>query len=232
MRLWAGTSGYSYKEWKGPFYPEQLKPNEWLAYYAARLPCVEINNTFYRMPRAEVLARWAADVPAGFLFVLKAPQRITHVRRLRDVEADVNYLWRTSEALGRHRGPMLFQLPPFLRRDVIRLRDFLALVPGGCRLAFEFRHESWQHDEVYQALGDAGAALCTADGDEGETALVATARWGYLRLRRPDYDDAAIARWAAQIGEQTWDEAFVYFKHEDEARGPKMAEALLAAAKA
>ena len=227
MRVLVGTSGYSYKEWKGTFYPEDLKEAGMLRFYAERFKTVEINNTFYRMPGKDMLERWAGEVPEDFTFVLKASRRITHEKRLAGDAADsVAYLFRTAEALGPRLGPVLFQLPPFFKKDVPRLRDFLARLPEDRPAAFEFRHESWFHDEVYDALRAGGAALCSADTDEsGEEGapLVPTAGWGYLRLRRADYAEDDLARWAERILAQAWDRAFVFFKHEEAGKGPAMA---------
>jgi uncharacterized protein YecE (DUF72 family) len=194
-----------------------------LAAYAERLPTVEINATFYRMPQARTLAGWRAQVPPAFVFALKGPQRITHVKRLAGAAEDVAFFHSVAAELGTALGPVLWQLPPSLRKDLPRLRDFLALLPRGGRAAVEFRHASWHDDEVFAALSEAGAALCIADDDDRSTPAVATAPFGYLRLRRPDYDDAALARWADTVRGQRWDAAFVYFKHEDEARGPDYA---------
>ncbi|HEX9049687.1 MAG TPA: DUF72 domain-containing protein [Anaeromyxobacter sp.] len=223
MRVLAGTSGYSYPAWKGSFYPEALPASRMLAAYAARLPVVEINATFYRMPQATTLAGWRARVPPGFVFALKGPQRITHVKRLAGAGEDVAFFHSVAAELGPALGPILWQLPPSLKKDLPRLRDFLALLPRGGRAAFEFRHASWHDDDVLAALSDAGAALCVADDGDRSTPVVATAGFGYLRLRRPDYDDAALARWARTVLAQRWDDAFVFFKHEDEARGPAYA---------
>jgi len=224
MRLYAGTSGYSYKEWKGPFYPEKLPAAQMLSYYAEQLPAVEVNNTFYRMPKASVVAKWAQQVPEGFVFVIKASQRITHHRRLADAGEAVGYLWDAVRELGTHLGPILFQLPPNFRVDVARLRDFLASLPEGMRAAFEFRHDTWVDGEVHEALRAANAALCAADVDDAETSeLVSTADWGYLRLRRADYDDTELRSWAERVRMQKWREAFAFFKHEDEGSAPRMA---------
>lgn len=223
MRILAGTSGYSYPAWKGRFYPADLPSSRMLASYASRLPTVEINATFYRMPQARTLAAWRAEVPPSFVFALKAPQRVTHVKRLAGAAEDVAFFLQAAAEMGEALGPVLWQLPPSLKKDLPRLRDFLALLPRGGRAAFEFRHPSWQADDVLAALTEAGAALCIADDEERSTPLVATAGFGYLRLRRPDYDDAALSRWADAIRGQEWSEAFVYFKHEDEARGPDYA---------
>ena len=224
-RLWTGTSGFSYKAWKGSFYPDKLPANRMLEYYSRRLSSVEINNTFYRLPRAEMLEKWASQVPGDFAFVLKASRRITHMARLKDAGDPLEYLTRTAVgALGGRLGPILFQLPPYLRVDVERLRDFLEIVPEDVRAAFEFRHESWFVDDVYQALADHGAALVTADTGEGEAPVVETASFGYARLRRPGYDEDELAEWAAALTRPKWSDVFVFFKHEDEGAGPRMAE--------
>jgi uncharacterized protein YecE (DUF72 family) len=223
MEMLAGTSGYSYKEWLGSFYPEKLPAKEMLRYYAGHFRTVEINNTFYRMPAEAMLTGWAKEVPESFTFTLKAPQRITHQKRLREAQQEVAEFLRRSAALGEKLGIILFQLPPFLRKDLPRLRDFLAALPPERRVAMEFRHESWQDEEVYAALRERGAALCVADTDEGDTPFVVTSDSGYLRLRRTHYDDKDLAAWAGRIKAQPLARAYVYFKHEDEARGTKFA---------
>lgn len=228
MHLRAGSSGFSYKEWKGPFYPEKLPAKDMLRYYAERLSTVEVNNTFYRMPKESMLEGWAAKVPDDFIFVLKASRRITHQGRLKDVEDSVAYLWKVAQALGPHLGPILFQLPPFLKKDVPRLEAFMATLPEGLRAAFEFRHESWFADDVYDALREGGQALCLADMDDADApALVSTTDWGYLRLRREDYSDDALSAWKSAIHAQPWREAFVFFKHEDDGAAPRLAHRLL-----
>ncbi len=195
-----------------------------LGFYATRLGAVEINNTFYRMPKADLLERWRDSVPDGFRFALKASRRITHHQRLRDAGDSVDYLFRTAEVLGERLGPFLFQLPPYLKRDVDRLASFLEILPDGLRGVFEFRHASWFDDEVFALLETAGASLCIADsGSNHDAPLVATADFGYLRLRREDYDEAALRSWAERIRLQPWREAYVFFKHEDEGAGPRMA---------
>ncbi|HTR03401.1 MAG TPA: DUF72 domain-containing protein [Thermoanaerobaculia bacterium] len=223
MRVLAGTSGFSYKEWKGSFYPEDLAAEKMLASYAERLPAVEINNTFYRMPKPKLLESWAAEVAPEFRFVLKASQKITHFKRLKEAGAEVEYFFSVAATLGERLGPALFQLPPNLKKDLPRLTTFLATVPAGARAAFEFRHASWFEDDVFEALRGAGAALCVAEDEELATPLVATAPWGYLRLRRQDYDGAAVAAWAEKVRAQTWTEAYVFFKHEDAGSGPRLA---------
>ncbi|HTN51880.1 MAG TPA: DUF72 domain-containing protein [Anaeromyxobacter sp.] len=223
VRILAGTSGWSYPAWKGRFYPPELASAGFLAHYASRLPAVEVNNTFYRMPRPATLAAWRSQVQPGFSLALKAPQRITHLLRLAGVDEAVGTFYRAAAELGPALGPILFQLPPTLGKDLGRLRALLALLPAGGRAALEFRHPSWRDEETYRVLAEAGAALCLADDEEGETPLVPTARFGYLRLRRPGYDDAALAAWARRIAAQPWADAFVFFKHEDEAIGPALA---------
>jgi len=226
MKLLAGTSGYSYKEWLGPFYPEKLPASEMLRYYAERFVTVEINNTFYRMPAESMLAQWSEQVPDHFTFTLKSPKRITHDLRLRDAESNVAEFARRAGTLGGKLGVLLFQLPPFLKKDLPRLQDFLALLPPGTRAAFEFRNDSWQDDEVYAMLRDRGAILCVTDTDEGDTPFVATSDWGYLRLRRTHYDDRELSDWAARIAAAALPQTCVYFMHEDEALGTRFAQRL------
>ena len=228
MKVAVGTSGFAYKEWRGTFYPADLKEADFLAFYAGRLGAVEINNTFYRMPKESLLADWAARVPEHFTFVLKAPQKITHMKRLKDTGEEVGYFLRTANVLGPRLGPTLFQLPPNLKQDLPRLRDFLALIPRTWRAAFEFRHASWLADDTYGLLREHGAALVCAEMDPEEAGaaappLVATASWGYLRLRKVNYTSADLAAWAERIAAQPWDTAFVFFKHEDAGTGPRLA---------
>jgi len=225
MEAYVGTSGYAYKEWKGKFYPDDLPADQMLRHYAERLRTVEINNTFYRMPAESVLDRWNAQVPDGFSFVLKAPRRITHMGRLKDVGDPVGFFLERANRLEGKLGPLLFQLPPYFKKDIERLEAFVALLPEGRRVAVEFRHLSWFDDAVYEILRSANIALCMADGElkGGAPPFVATADWGYLRLRRVEYDDGALAGWANTILKQSWNEVYVFFKHEDDAAGPAMA---------
>lgn len=227
-KLWAGASGYAFKEWKGSFYPEKMRPEAMLAWYAERLPSVEINSTFYQMPRAGVLAQWVLATPEAFRFSVKASRRITHSAKLAaDSAAEpVAYLYRNLAALGAKRGPVLFQLPPFLKKDAARLREFLALLPPDHRATFEFRHDSWFDDEVYASLREAGAALCVSEREDATPPpLVETAPWGYVRLRLEAYSPAELEAWSDRLAATGWDEAHVYFMHEPTA--PAYARALL-----
>ena len=233
MDLFVGTSGFSYKEWKGSFYPPDLPASEWLRWYAERLPSVEINNTFYRMPKREVLASWAEQVPESFRFVVKASRRITHIKRLKDVESETAFLFDNLSALGSRLGAVLVQLPPNLPKNVERLERFLAAAPREAALAFEFRNPSWHSPEVLDLLRGRDAALAAVDDEEmPDPPLTPTASWGYLRLRRLDYDDAALASWAARVAAMPWNRVFLFFKHEDEGIGPKLAARFLAIPKA
>jgi uncharacterized protein YecE (DUF72 family) len=238
MNLYVGTSGYSYKEWKGSFYPEDLPAKGMLRYYAERFRTVEINNTFYRFPTASVLEAWAGEVPADFKFVIKASQKITHFARLKNVEESVAYLLKVCGTLKERLGPLLFQLPPNLKKDVPRLRDFLTLLgplrgggggggPAGGAV-FEFRHQSWFDDETFALLREHQAVLCIAEAENDlQIPFVATADWGYLRMRMADYGDAELKTWITKVREQNWRDAFVFFKHEDEGKGPRMAARFL-----
>jgi uncharacterized protein YecE (DUF72 family) len=215
--LLCGASGYSFKEWKGNFYPEKIKPEEMLAFYAERLPTVEINNTFYRMPKTSVLETWAGSTPEAFRFAIKASRRITHMSRIK-VESSaepLDFLYRNLAALGPKRGPVLFQLPPNLKKDLPRLAEFLRLLPDGHNAAFEFRNDTWFADDVYDALKGAGAALCLSEReDNAPPPLVETAPWGYVRLRLETYSDDDLREWARKLGATSWREIHVYFMHE------------------
>lgn len=228
MELWVGTSGYSYKEWKGTFYPEDLPDKEMLAYYSRQLPAVEINNTFYRMPKTDMLRSWAEQVPANFQFILKASRKITHIKRLKEAEEETEYLFKTTQTLGKQLGVILFQLPPFLRKDASRLNNFLKLLPKKVKSTFEFRHESWFDEEIFGILRAKEYALCFSDTEDNKLKeLVSTAPWGYLRLRKQDYGDKELKKWLKNIKNQSWEKVFVFFKHEDEGAGPKMAKHFL-----
>jgi uncharacterized protein YecE (DUF72 family) len=220
-----GTSGFSYKEWLGTFYPEKTKAADMLAYYAARLPVVELNNTFYRMPNAALIKGWAEKVPDSFRFVLKAPRSITHIRRLVDCAEPLERFTTVASGLGEKLGPVLFQLPPQFRKDLTRLQSFLASLPPTLRAAFEFRHASWADPEVYDALRAARVALCPSDVDDAPPPeLIPTAPFAYLRLRRSDYSDEEIRDWAARIRAHAPEEVYVFMKHE--LRAPELAAKL------
>ena len=225
MQVRVGTSGYAYKEWKGAFYPEKITAADMLRHYAEQLRTVEINNTFYRMPKREVVRRWREQVPPGFRFVLKSSGRITHKKRLKDVADDLGYLVRASEELGDMRGPTLFQLPPYLRKDVERLKQFLKELPEGWPGALEFRHDSWNDPEVLDAVREASCAVVLAHGGKIEPIREATAAFGYLRLRQPTYSEAELDEWEQFLRKQPWTEAYVFFKHEEDGAGPEMARA-------
>ncbi len=224
MTLYVGTSGYSYKEWKGTFYPEKIPAKEMLSYYAARLPAVEINNTFYRLPQKSVLENWKEQVPVSFRFSVKASQRITHFKRLKDVAEETGYLLETAAALADRLGPVLFQLPPNMKKDLPRLQAFFGCLPAGTRAAFEFRHPTWFDDDVLEVLSGKNHALCISDTDDlPVTHIDRTADWGYLRLRRVNYSDENLAAWLKRVRDQNWNDAFIFFKHEDEGTGPRLA---------
>jgi uncharacterized protein YecE (DUF72 family) len=228
MQFIVGTSGYSYKEWKGIFYPEKLPQKDMLSYYARQFSTVEINNTFYRLPDASVVESWAQQVPASFRFALKAPQTITHRKRLINAEQETGDFLRIASTLKKHCGPLLFQLPPNFKKDLSRLEAFLSSIANKTKLAFEFRHESWFDDEVFDCLRENSCALCLADTDELPIAdLVSTANWGYVRLRRESYTDKQLAKWIEKLSSQKWRETYVFFKHEDTGTGPKFAARFL-----
>jgi uncharacterized protein YecE (DUF72 family) len=220
VKILAGTSGYAFKEWKGNFYPQDLKDDGMLGYYASKFPTVEINNTFYRLPRENVLRDWAAQVPETFTFALKASQRITHYARLKEESATlVDFLLKNTATLGNRLGPILFQLPPNMKKDVDRFRGFLGLLPDDRRYVFEFRHESWFDDEVFSAMRERDIALCIAEQDDFRCPVVCTSTWGYLRLHKLDYKEGELVDWARQVTGQQWNEAYIYFKHDETQNG-------------
>jgi uncharacterized protein YecE (DUF72 family) len=229
MQLYVGTSGYNFPEWRGSFYPAKFPAAKMLAYYAERLQTVEVNYTFYRMPTPKNVAQWAASVPETFRFVLKGPQRITHFSRLKDIDENLRFFCETALGLGPRLGALLFQLPPNFKKDVSRLGNLLAQLPPGARCACEFRHASWFDDEVYEMLRTYNAALCVADTDENTTPLVATADFGYVRLRDEGYDTGQVGEWVRKVRElgANWRDAFIFFKHEGSAEGPRLAQQFL-----
>jgi uncharacterized protein YecE (DUF72 family) len=230
---WIGTSGYNYPEWKGSFYPEKMPAAKMLPYYAERFTTVEINYTFYRIPNEKIVTGWAAQVPPAFKFTLKAPRRITHDSRLRDCADLVTGFCNVAATLGDQLGTLLFQLPPNFKRDLPLFETFLEAFPPKVMAAFEFRHDSWHDDGVYEALRKRNLALCIADTGERSTPLVETADYGYFRLRDEGYQQADIERWAQVVKERAskWRETFVYFKHEEEGKGPEFAARLIASLK-
>jgi uncharacterized protein YecE (DUF72 family) len=197
-----------------------------LRFYAGRFSTVEINNTFYRMPAPAMLAGWLTQVPEAFSFTLKAPKRITHVERLRESASSVTEFLKRAGGLGDRLGVVLFQLPPFLKKDVPRLQGFLDVLPAHQRVAFEFRNDTWQDAEIHDLLRARGAMLCVTDTDEGETPFVTTASSGYVRLRRTHYGDDDLRAWAARIAAVPVERTYVYFMHEDEALGTRFAQRL------
>lgn len=229
MRVHTGTSGFSFDEWRGQFYPSDLRADARLEYYANHLEAVEINNTFYQMPKAALLERWRDTVPDAFRFALKAPRRITHTQKLKITRESLDYFFATATALGHKLGPVLFQLPPFLPKDRELLADFLALLPATQRFAFEFRHASWFDDEIFTLLSDRSIALCggDADGAAHSPPMIATTDFGYLRLRAACYDEASLRTWSERITSQPWTEAYAFLKHE--VLGPSYARFLAAA---
>ena len=228
MNLHVGTSGYSYKEWKGSFYPEKIPAKEMLRFYSERLSTVEINATFYRMPQVSMLENWKEQVPATFRFSLKAPQRITHFKRLKETEEETKYFFEIAGVLAEQLGVVLFQLPPNMKKDFPLLEAFLKQLPPATRVAFEFRHPTWFDDDVLELLRSHNRALCVSDTDDMPTTHIdKTAGWGYLRLRRVNYSVEHLADWLDRIRNQNWEETFLFFKHEDAGTGPKLAAEFL-----
>ena len=224
MQLYVGTSGYSYKEWKGSFYPEKIPAAQMLSYYASRLPAVELNNTFYRLPQRGMVESWKAQVPEDFRFSVKAPQRITHFKRLKEAAAETSYMLDVVSALEDRLGVVLFQLPPNMKKDLERLETFLRDLPANTPAAFEFRHPTWFDDDVIELLRSHNRVLCIADTDDLPTNHIdKTADWGYLRLRRVHYSEADLVEWTKRIRAQQWQTTYVFFKHENEGTGPKLA---------
>lgn len=234
MELFVGTSGYNYKEWKGPFYPEKIPSGDMLGFYAEQFRSVEINNSFYRVPKPDVVRSWAETVPEGFQFVLKATRRITHIKRLKEVGEEVEYFVGIASEMRDRLGAILFQCPPNFKKDMDRLQAFVQLLPRRLPVAMEFRHDTWYDEEVRDCLSQHNVAFCFAHEDDDTDEQVAerfasTANWGYLRLRGSEYGDEEMAAWAQRVQAQQWERAFVFFKHEDEGLGPKLAHAFLAA---
>jgi uncharacterized protein YecE (DUF72 family) len=224
MAFFVGTSGYSHAEWKGSFYPEKISQKKMLAYYAERFSTVEVNYTFRQIPSEKTVLTWAEQVPASFRFVLKAWQAITHFKRLQNAEKETDDFLAVASLLKGRQGPILFQMPPSFKKDVSRLDAFLTHIAGRAKVAFEFRHASWLDDEVVECLRSYSAVLCVADGDDlPATDLVRTSNWGYVRLRAGGYSDENLRKWIHRMKSHKWDEAFVFFSHEDTGLGPKLA---------
>jgi len=216
VNLRAGTSGFAFKEWKGSFYPADLKDDGMLGFYAAKFPVVEINNTFYRLPRQDVLEHWASQVAAPFTFAIKASQRITHFARLKpEAQSALDFLLKNTTSLGERLGPILFQLPPNMKKDVPRLKAFLEMLPADRRYTIEFRHETWFDEETYDALRARDIPMCIIEQPDFASPVVSTASWGYVRLHRFDYDAPMHESWAKRIGDQGWSDAYVFFKHDE-----------------
>jgi len=229
MQFFVGTSAFSEPKWKGSFYPQKLPQEEMLKYYAEYFNAVEINNTYYRMPNASNLKPWLAYVPKGFQFAFKAPQAITHFKRLKDAGEATTTFCRETAVLKAYRGPLLFGLHPNHQKDIPRLREFLRQIPKRTRVAFEFRHASWFDEDTFGCLRSSGCALCINDDEEQSpwTKLVRTTDWGYLRLRCEAYTDRQLATWIKKLIAQKWRDAYVFFKHEATGAGPRLAARFL-----
>ena len=227
--IYVGTSGYSYKEWKGSFYPEKLPAKDMLPFYASRLHAVELNNTFYRLPQPSMVENWRAQVPEDFRFSVKASQRITHFKRLKDVGTETKFMLDTVSALQDRLGVVLFQLPPNMKKDLERLETFLKDLPAEIPAAFEFRHPTWFDDDVLSLLRSQNRALCVSDTDDMPAHHIdKTADWGYMRLRRVNYSESDLTEWLKRMRAQEWKTTYVFFKHEDEGTGPKLAAQFVA----
>jgi uncharacterized protein YecE (DUF72 family) len=228
MNYWIGTSGFQYPEWKGTFYPEDLAAAKMLAFYAERFNTTEVNYSFRRIPSPKTIQKWWEGTPERFKFSLKAPQKVTHFARLKNCGDTMRYFCQVIADLEGKLGPVLFQLPPNLKKDTALLAEFLNDVPAELRAAFEFRHPSWFDEEVFGLLNGKNIALCISESEELSAPVVATADYGYLRLRREDYTEADMARWAdaIQAKNDVWPDVFVYLKHEESGMGPRLAKQL------
>ena len=229
MNYWIGTSGFQYSEWKGTFYPEDLPAAKMLSFYAERLTTTEINYTFHRIPAPKTIDNWCKLTPETFRFGLKAPQKITHFSRLRNCGDTVDYFYDVVSGLGSRLGPILFQLPPNLKKNCALLEHFTECLPASMRAAFEFRDSSWFDQEIFTILRKRNVALCLADAEKLATPFEPTADWGYLRLRREDYQQADVIRWgeAVKALNEKWSDAFIYFKHEESGVGPRLAAQMI-----
>jgi len=229
VKPWIGTSGFQYAEWKGNFYPADLPAAKMLPFYAERFPTTEINYTFHRIPSSKTIDNWKTLTPENFRFALKAPQKITHWSKLRECGDTMRYFHDVTSALGEKLGPVLFQLPPNFKKDTFVLADFVNCIPTGMRCAFEFRHESWFTDDVWEIFKSRNVALCLAETEEFQTPRTITADYGYLRLRREDYTTSQVEEWSEYVRQQekAWSDTFIYFKHEEAGIGPKLAKQIV-----
>jgi uncharacterized protein YecE (DUF72 family) len=227
MKLFIGASGYSYPKWKGKFYPEKFPENKMFEYYSQNFSSVEINATYYRLPDKKVFESWEQQAPENFKYALKAPQQITHFKRLKDAETELESFINNSKILNKKRGPLLFQLPPNFKKDIDLLKKFIKNIHESF-ITFEFRHSSWNDADVFKVLSEKNFSLCIADTDENLIEeIISTADWGYLRLRKKEYSPKDLAAWKEKFISQNWKEVYIYFKHEDEANGPKFAKILI-----
>ena len=231
MNIYVGTSGYSYKEWKGSFYPATIPAKDMLSYYASRLQAVELNNTFYRVPQKSMVESWKAQVPDNFRFSMKAWQRITHIKQLKDVANDTRFMLQRVSAFGDRLGAVLFRLPPEMKKDIKRLETLLKDLPADIPAAFQLEDPTWFDDDVFALLRSQNRAFCVVDTDDVPASQIhKTADWGYMRLRRVNYSESELKEWITRMRAQEWKTTFVFFKHEDEGTGPKLAARLVALA--
>jgi uncharacterized protein YecE (DUF72 family) len=224
MTLYVGTSGYSYKEWKGSFYPQTIVAKDMLSYYSARFNAVELNNTFYRRPQPSMIENWKNQVPANFRFTVKASQGITHFRRLKNAGEATRDMLNTVSAFEKRLGAVIFRLPEEMQKDLKRLETFLKELPAGTPAVFDFRHPTWFDDEVVALLRSQNQVFCVSDIEELPAShTYKTADWGYVRLRRTRYTEAELVEWIKRIKTQRWKDTYVFFRHENEGTGPKLA---------
>ena len=228
-----GTSGWQYGSWKGTFYPQKLPQRAWLSHYVTVFPVVEVNNSFYQLPKEGTFDKWRDETPPGFVFVVKASRYITHIRRLRNAKESVDLFWSRASRLNEKLGPVLFQLPPRFKVDVELLREFLSVLPAQIKSAFEFRDESWNRDEVYRALDDAGVAWVLADRPRARVEPIVTGGWSYIRFHQgrpfhPAYPRSKLARWAERIAKLPARDTYIFFNNDPLAAAPRDAQILTA----
>lgn len=228
MSLYVGTSGYSYKEWKGRFYPANISSKDMLAYYASRFHAVELNNTFYRLPQTSMIESWKSQVPDNFRFTAKASQRITHLKQLKDTASETRLMFQRLSAFGDRLGAVIFRLPPEMKKDFKRLETFLKHLPANVPSAFQLEDPTWINDDVLALLRSQNRALVVLDTEELPlNQIYKTADWGYMRLRRVKYSESELKEWIGRMRAQEWKNTFVFFKHEDEGTGPRLATQFL-----